>query len=140
MRNLADVQRGLLNVEVQRQVQTEWDTFEKEMGDLYQKHLNECQRKDEVLKRKLEFFEDTFTHMNDFINAFGGWWNRAREDLLQTVANGAQVQAMVAEGLTAADQTFKDPWSQIWMTCKLKWKPEFENAKSNGCTLDKGLK
>jgi hypothetical protein len=108
VRNLAEVQKSLLEAEIQRLVNTKLENSRKEMGDAFQKHLEHCQKFEEATLKKLQFFETSMVQMNDFVNAFDGWWGRTRADLLTSLVSTQQVQTMVDERMTIADQTLKE--------------------------------
>ena len=56
VRNLAEVQKGLLEAEIQRLISTKLESSRKEMGEAFQKHLDHCQKVEESTSRKLQFF------------------------------------------------------------------------------------
>jgi hypothetical protein len=108
VRNLADVQKGLLEAEIQRLFNSKLENFQKEMGDALRRHLDQCRKFEESTTKKLQFFETSMVQMNDFVNAFDGWWARSRADLLSSLVSTQQVHTLVEEKTAAADQHLKE--------------------------------
>ena len=68
VQNVAQVQRGLLEVEIQRQVEEKIKTLETGMAEFLRLHVEDLKGREGGLVQKLEFLNNSISELKTFLN------------------------------------------------------------------------
>ena len=107
VRTLAGVQKELLNVEIQAQIQAKSEDLEIKVKDFLQKQSEEFQRKDTMLTAKVSKFEEPLGQINTFLSGFAEWWKKAKEEIISTFTQSPLMEIQMAKWETEADLKFQ---------------------------------
>ena len=131
VRNMAELQRGLLNAEIQQQVQSRVESLETKMKNFLQKQNEDNARKDSVLALRLKNFEDMLVRQNDFMDGHEVWWERQKEGLLSSLIGSLNSSPVLQQWIkTTADQAY----GGVQTSTDTKW--QRAEAQINGVAED----